>query len=354
LRHSGLISLGALLIGLGLGWLIFSVIGVSIITLAWLLIVFGATIVASALLSWVFYLSTGRVVTTFFVGLVLALVILAGIPVFTGPGPVLKEQYQAFGGDTNLNELSFGVTDVNGAVRISTWDQAKYNVTIRMRARGWSDAENVQTLEQAVVSLNSRIDEGKLKLVLLISAPNQTWSKLSMDINVTLPTQAMTDLDIETTNGDIAVIRVSGGSMELGTVNGAIIFDTVIASTIRCSTVNGAVSGKVEASEMQASSVNGGIDLRLPSQRSGDYRLNLVNGGISVAVEPSTGRGFRVDLSTLNGAVELDLPNLTYDTNTARHKVAQTTGFDSSTIKIAVMAKTTNGGINVKADSAPV
>ena len=349
MRYVGLFALGTLLLGVGFGWLVFNVVGVTGITIAWLLMAIGVIIIASSLISWKFYPTAG-VVTAFSVGLVISLLLSAGIPSLSGVGPVARERAYNLDGNVEQSEVSFELANVNGVVRVSTWSESKYSVSILAIARGWSDGENIDTLSQVSVNMIRRVEGEKLVLVLELNVSAATWRKLDININATLPTLPATDLKVQTTNGDVSILRVNGGDMYIKTTNGAIIFDNANASSIRCSTTNGLIRGTFEAIEFHASSVNGGFNFRIPSRMSGTYRLDLVNGNIDVSVKKNVDNGFSVDLSTVNGRVSLDLPNFSYTTNSSKHIAGQTNEYDASTVKIAISASTVNGNSRVAAE----
>jgi len=348
------LSLGALLVGFGLGWLVLSVVEISFGAIAWLLIIVGGIIVVSAFVSWRWSVSTAGIVSAFSVGLVIALLFSAGLPIFAGAGPILKERMKVFGGEVTAPEVAFEVNDVNGRIRVSTWDEAKYNVSILMKARGWSETDAARTLDEVGATLDGDVSQGRLRMVLRFVVPSLTWSKLEIDVNVSLPADVKTSLKVETTNGGIFVGGVSGGALELNTVNGEISLVGVNADLIRGSTVNGRILGQLWASAMNASTVNGGIDLDIPGGHGGSYRLSAVNGAIDIKAASSPDIGFKIDLGVTTGSVNVDVAGLTYEVNTARHKVAHTTDFESCPVKIIIDATTVNGEVRLSPSVAGI
>lgn len=347
----GPLSLGALFIGLGFGWLAFDSIGVTGITVALLLMSIGLVVIASALVSWRLHLNAVSIVTAFSVGLVISLILVSGIPTFSGPGPVVGERTFRFDGEAITDNLSFEFSDVNGVIRVTTWNRNSYNISMIAKARGWSDGENVMTLEQVSAIVNRQVEGGKLNLVLVLSVPSWAWRKLDVSINASLPAGPITDLKLSTTNGDIFVSGIKGGDIDAESTNGGIHLENTDASRIICATTNGVIQGSVEAGELRASSVNGRLDFRIPGRMSGNYSLTLVNGNIDIVVKDYPENGFSADLSTVNGGVNVDLPNFTYTTDNAKRKVGVTAGFDSRPVKIKIKAETVNGNLKVSTDA---
>jgi hypothetical protein len=354
MRNLWLLSLGALLVGFGAGWLVLSVVEISTSALAWVLIVIGGAIVASAFVSWSRHVSTAGIVSAFSVGLVAALLFFAGLPMISSAGPILRERPQFFSGEAAARAISFEVDDVNGRIRVSTWGEARYNVSVLVKARDWSESDAARTLDEVGVTLDKSVSLERLGLVLRFSVPSLTWGRLEIDVNVTLPAGAVASLNVATTNGGIFVGGVSGGALELDTVNGEIGLSGVSADVIRCSTVNGRIVGQLWASTMNASTVNGGIDLDIAGGHGGSYGFSATNGAIDIRAASSPDVGFRVDLGVTTGSVNVDVAGLTYEVNTARHKVAQTADFESRPVKIVIDATTVNGEVRLSSLAAGI
>ncbi|MEM2905984.1 MAG: hypothetical protein QW587_09695 [Candidatus Bathyarchaeia archaeon] len=78
MRESGLLTLGAFILGLGLGWYVFGLISLAYQMFAWTLIILGAAIVLSALFSrW--HPSVRGLIGAFAGGLVLSLFLTSGL-----------------------------------------------------------------------------------------------------------------------------------------------------------------------------------------------------------------------------------------------------------------------------------
>jgi DUF4097 and DUF4098 domain-containing protein YvlB len=105
--------------------------------------------------------------------------------------------------------------------------------------------------------------------------------------------------------------------------------------------VNGSVSIRDAAGEVQAETVNGGIEARYgTTPASGRSRFKTVNGGIEVSLpEGSTGR---LEAKTVNGSVGCDLP-LT-DTEKSRRRLFGRLGPGDG----AFYLETVNGSIHVR------
>jgi len=360
LSNTAALGLGGLLAGFGIGWYVFTNIEVSVNAFAVLLIVIGGAIVASSLISrgrprsparsLVGALSGGLILALFFTSGLSIIQDILGIP--GGVGPYTAEDTMSFSGAATAQSLYLKVDNVNGQVQVSTWSRSEYSVELRLRARGLSQQEADNTLRDLSIDMEEETLGGQLRLVLRYDIPTPTWRRLSIDVSVTLPEEAVTDLDLGSTNGAITLADVQGGTLNLGTTNGNLEFEQVYAESITGTTTNGRIEGVVEAADMDASTTNGVIELGLPSGRSGDYRLSTTNGNVGITVSPSQGVGYDLDLSTSNGSVDIGLSGLEYTRDTRTHKEARTVGFSGKGVQITLTASTTNGSVNVSAPAS--
>ena len=348
------LGFGGFLIGIGAGWLIFRSMNLTADIVAWLLVIAGGAIVASSILS---YLSRGihltGMVSWLAVGMIIALLTTSGTAQFfstdwvTGVYPYSTEESMNFPGAATEPTLFFSVENVDGQIEVDTWDRDEYNIDVTVRAKGTTEEDAQDALEEVDIIIDDRVIAGRRELILTISVPRLTWRKISVSMVVTLPADATIDLDLITTNGNIETSNIAGGDLSLQSTNGEVAFDHVYAPKITSSTTNGRIRGYVEAGTLTATTTNGQIDLTLPSTRSGSYTLSATNGDIEVNVDPSENTGFDINLKTTIGGTTVDIEGLTYDTDTAKHKSAQSTGYSSKTIQIEVDASTTNGSVTV-------
>src|SRR5688572_24663870 len=176
---------------------------------------------------------------------------------------------------------SLSIVDrTNGDISVRAWDRDEVHVRALVRATA-RDLEAAREIVASVV-----ISEGNR---LRASGPegqgnqwrgNQWWT---VDYDVQVPRG--TELTVAAINGEVAISDVSG-DVSAGVVNGDI--------TIR--EVSGDIS--VEA-------VNGGIELE---RVSGNVDGSAVNGRIEVTLAGDRLAGEGVDLTTVNGPVEVQIP----------------------------------------------
>jgi hypothetical protein len=349
--HGGL-GFGGFLVGLGAGWMVFQEIHVSGEVFAWILIIAGTGVVASSLL----FASRrnrhfGGLIRGLMVGTILSLMItsnfvLYGISSGGYSGSYRAQDTIAFTGALTADSVLLDINSFNGPIEVSTWAKDEYSISVLVKAKGTTDAEAEENLERFEFDLDESMILGKKRLVLRHNVAG-TMNRYSVQIEVWLPADATIDLDLDSSNGGIYLSDIEGGEINLDTSNGGFEFDNVEATNVDASTSNGPVTGRLDAWTADIGTSNGAITLTLPCTRSSTYELGTSNGPVQLEVSSSTSVGYELDLSTRNGIIDIDLPNLDYTVSTRTRKEAHTYGLSSKSVRITIDASTSNGSMRV-------
>ena len=360
MRESSALWFGGVLLGIGVGWYVFNSIDLSQNMIAWLFIILGAGMVLSGLMKWI---SPGtpfnRLGGSIAGGLVIALFMTQGFSFITGLsniggwGPFTAQDTATLTGASTEPGVYFKVDNLNGPVTVSTWDRNEYEVKAVVKARGFSQNEADQNLVKMTVSLSKDVVAGRQQLILKYDYPNTLNPPYSVEVAVKLPTSSEIDLNLRSSNGEIALTGISkGGTISLSSSNGRFIFTNVFADTITGSTSNGGIEGRVEAGVMEVSTSNGRIALTITGAVSGSYDLSTSNGLVEISAPSSA--GYRLTAKTSNGAIDFSLPNLSYSKDTNTEKSAQTTGYDSFVVKMVIDVSTSNGNVEIGPSGAMI
>jgi len=289
-------------------------------------------------------------------GTVAAAIILAAIfivqpwhpiPPSVGYSPYIAETTESFTGAMTANSVYLSVDNFNGPVSVSTWDRSEYSVELLIKAKGTTTSEAERNLEDFVVDFDESVVQGRGRLVLRYGIPDTAYNKYSVQVEAFLPADAVIDLELESSNGEMSLSDVAGGEIKLYTSNGAFSFDNVYAESIHAETSNGAISGDLEAPDAYISTSNGAIDLTLPCMTTGEYFLRTSNGQVDLRVSSSSDVGYDLDSSTSNGAINIDLPNLEYSVDRKTSKEARTLGFEGKEVQITIDARSSNGNMDI-------
>lgn len=219
------------------------------------------------------------------------------------------------------------LTNVNGRINVTSWDQPKVRVIALKRIEADND-----NLKAAMKELRVDIQAKNGGLVVTTKQPKDSegWAALfswlagdhveaEVRYDITVPRSM--NLDFENTNGAIEAKNLSG-KIELETTNGRIEVE-------RC-------SGTVDAS-----TTNGSIEADLVRVTKGQpLHFETTNGRISVTLPKDL--ALDVDADTTNGSIKSDLPVATrsFDRNSLRGTI----NGGGTPLRL----RTTNGGISIK------
>jgi hypothetical protein len=346
-KSSGL-GFGGFLIGLGVGWVIPTYLEVSRTMISWLIILAGVVVIASSLISRSSYRNEyGGLIGGLVGGLVLSLIFSSGFSFFTDVfndgslGSYTAYDTRTFDGAIAASRIALEIDNFNGPISISTWSKNEYSVELDIRARR----------EEYLDDLNVEFDIMEEAMTQVISLgydiPSTSKSRYAIGVEVFLPKDALINLDLVSSNGAISLTDIESETIDLMTSNGAIELNNVNAEEIDGETSNGRLSGTFEAPGTSLSTSNGAIDVNLPCTVSGNYWLRTSNSRIDLIVSYSTQVGYDLELSTSNGGINADVPNLDYSTNQNMRKVAKTENFASKEVKITIDAETSNSNIDI-------
>jgi DUF4097 and DUF4098 domain-containing protein YvlB len=168
--------------------------------------------------------------------------------------------------------------NINGDVRISSWDQNQ----VKVDAVKYADSK--ERLDEAKIEIES----GKDYLSIRTKYPSHdnTWNwgshnnPASVEYTLTVPRTASLD-EIKLINGSLNVTGVSG-EVRASCINGRLEAHD-LAGEARLSTINGKLDARFDqlaGHSVELSSVNGSVDLTIPSDSQAEVEANTVSGGI--------------------------------------------------------------------------
>ena len=243
-------------------------------------------------------------------------VALAGMARASEP---LEEKFEKTYDGTGIEQLR--LQNVNGPVRVGTWDREHIRVSAVKKAKGPRAEEVLAETTIRVTKQGSTLD-----IETVMPRPTRTWGLFSwgnregasVSYELTLP--AGLAAEIETVNGKVSAER-RRGPLTLNTVNGSVRVEGH-AAALNVNTVNGSVEvawdGPLDSADLET--VNGSVTVSCARESSFRYDLQTVNGKIrsdfpDVQVEgkwgPKEARGTvaegkgRLTVETVNGEVRI-------------------------------------------------
>jgi DUF4097 and DUF4098 domain-containing protein YvlB len=220
------------------------------------------------------------------------------------------------------------LTNVNGRITVSAWDQPRVKVVATKKVEADSD-----DIQQAMKDLRVDLLPRDGGLVIETHYPREhdgpgsffSWllgDHIEAQVTYELSVPRTMNVDVSNTNGAIVVSDVNG-KHELDTTNGKI-------DVSRC------------AGSLDASTTNGGIHAELTKVNKGQpLRFETTNGRIEVELPQDL--ALDVDADTTNGSIHSDLPVAT--THNSRNSLRGTINGGGGT---SLRMRTTNGGIAIR------
>jgi len=211
------------------------------------------------------------------------------------------------------------VDNFAGEVNVRTWNRD----SLRVQARHASRVRVHVRATDSGVRIGSSAERGPTGSVdYEITVP--PWMPIRIDGQFTFVTIEGTqaDVSVETVRGDVIVRGGSGvlvrsvegtvtvegasGRINASSVNEGVVIDGA-SGEIVADAVNGPISmSRIDASSVEAGTVNGSISYDGSAAAGGRYRLTSHNGRITVAVPESSNASFAV--RTYNGGFNSELP----------------------------------------------
>lgn len=174
------------------------------------------------------------------------------------------------------------VSNVNGSITIDTWDRKE----VKLEAVKTADSKD--RLTDVEIKIDARADSLSIETNYdnwKRDGGNRGWKnygKLTVEYRLTVPKNAILD-DIETVNGSVNIAN-SNNLTKASTVNGQVTA-TNLRGTAELETVNGTVEANFDqlqsSSKISLNTVNGTVNLVIPSDANATVKADTVNGSIT-------------------------------------------------------------------------
>ena len=202
---------------------------------------------------------------------------------------------------------------LNGGISVTGWEGTEVRVEARVRAQARDQERADELLENIEVMAGARLVEADGP----DTGRREGWS---VSYHVFVP--YATDLELETHNGGISLVDVSG--------------------RIRMSALNGGVKVSGAGGDVVGRTTNGGLNVELEGDRWQGEGLDLrtTNGGVTIEIPDGYSADF--ETATVNGGFSLDVP-MTLQGRLGR-RLRSTLGDGGPPVRVT----TTNGGVRIR------
>jgi hypothetical protein len=211
------------------------------------------------------------------------------------------------------------VTNLNGAIEVSSAPGSTVEVVAERTARGSTDEEARKALSEIQIKEEVTPDKVRLEVPRLRTEGVHLGPGPSRSVLFRLRVPKNVSVRLSSRNGQIQLTDL-GGAVNAETTNGQILA-TGLSGVLDASTTNGGIRVKataVQTGGIRLDTTNGSIELGIPASAKADISARCVNGsfktdGLALQGEPTrrryegklNGGGPLIELSTTNGGIRL-------------------------------------------------
>lgn len=170
------------------------------------------------------------------------------------------------------------VSNINGSITVEAWDRNE----VRLEATKIADSK--ETLGDVEIRINSKPEYFSVETDYNSWNGDKNWGRnrrLEVQYKLTVPRTAFLD-EIETVNGSVTVSNFTNYT-KISAVNGSV-KATNLRGTAKLSTVNGSTNADFDqllpTDKINLSTVNGSVNLTIPSDVNATVKADTVNGNI--------------------------------------------------------------------------
>ena len=210
-------------------------------------------------------------------GTICALLILALAAHASDHGGDLTEEFHQTYAITPDGRVE--LSNINGGVRISTWDRNEVKVD------AIKYANTKERLDEAKIEIEAGKDYISIETKYPSHDHNWNWgghnNPASVEYTLTVPRGVQLD-EIKLINGSLDVSGVSG-EVRASCINGKLEAHDLVGRA-QLSTINGRLDARfaqLAGQSVELSSVNGSVDLTIPSDSNAEVEASTVSGGIN-------------------------------------------------------------------------
>jgi len=241
----------------------------------------------------------------------------------------LEETYKKRMPAENIHLVA--LSNVNGRVDISSWDNNEIEIVAYKKIRASSAKRARELMDRLKIDLSETADGIDIETHMPRRSTsgdgffawllNMSGSNAQVRYEIKVPVKM--DLDISSTNGSLTVSGCSG-MLKLRTTNGKISGEE-ISGSVEAKTTNGAIEMEMfqvnPSEELSLRTTNGSIRLYLPEKINADLRAKTTNG--SIRCELPLEEGFSKSRYLLEGSINDGGPLIYLKTTNGSIKVLE-------------------------------
>jgi DUF4097 and DUF4098 domain-containing protein YvlB len=209
---------------------------------------------------------------------------------------------------------SFRLENVNGGIRVESWDRPEVHVIAEKKARAVTEEKAREALAKAKVVFGESASEVTVETV----HPKRGGFSIGTPVvfvEYTVQVPQGTAVSVTTVNGPVEA-KVPGSNLRCQSVNGAV--EVAAAASLRAESVNGRVEFRAVSVE-SVETTNGEVVGVLDGPQAGPGSIRTVNGSLTLSLGPQVSASLAAE--NVNGSFECAVPGLEVQKHRASGKV---------------------------------
>ncbi|MDD8025454.1 MAG: DUF4097 family beta strand repeat-containing protein [Acidobacteriota bacterium] len=225
----------------------------------------------------------------------------------------------------------FSLKNVNGNIKVTTWDKAEADVSaVKIARRSESDLK--------LVTIETDARPGYVAIDTVWPKTPLRNLRVKVEYEVKVPAGVRLEL-IRSTNGDV---ELSGkyGEIQAKTTNGGVRLEGTSGPAV-LDTTNGDIVGRDISGSVKADTTNGSITMTIEGLKD-DVVASTTNGSITIRLIGPVNA--RLEADTTNGHIDVAVPVTIKELSRSRRSISGTIGDGGPLLSL----DTTNGSIHIE------
>lgn len=239
----------------------------------------------------------------------------------------------------DAEEIRVVLRGKNGKLQVKNWEGEGYKLSTKVSVKAVSEADAKSLAKDAYV-LN--VKPGELQMEV-----KPTLRNGGVSAELLLPAGKDYNLILETSNGSVKVEDITGEGLEIRTSNGAVVLNGGCFTHTNVNTSNGSVNLTGSCGETKIETSNGSIRVDAAGAGDSELELSTSNGSITLVVDDEPDTGYSINAATSNGRISADVHGLNIVAKGKNQFTARSENYDKCSKHTRIVARTSNGRINI-------
>lgn len=247
--------------------------------------------------------------------------------------------------EVELWSMKFNSFD--GDVKVGTWNEPFYKVTVKVGVKGGREQAEAQSLVESRISVKA--EDG----IICVKGLDEDFVS-GASVEAYFPKSFTYNVEVIESSGSVSVEDVNANVVNVNTSNGKVYINGVKALTVDAVTSSGAMFISADASVIRGNVINGSIRAAVNGTKPGRISLNANRGNVKMMLGDSRNLGYEVKCETKAGEVRVSGNGISKSNQKnlsgSKKLVVRTDSFDPKRDNLMIEAKSIYGFIFIDSE----